>query len=312
MAARYDRGMTASALPALPPALAAGLARATALYRRFGARLPPLVALLLVALLAWQAAHLLWALIPLPKSAAWTPAPGFADPAAARPTLNLDALANAHVFGQYQASASTASMANAPDTQLAFTLLGILAGSTEQESRALIASEGGSEGSYGIGRDVAPGITLQAIFLDRVILSRQGRLETLRLDKDAPSNAPVFNAATNSSEPQEGTPAAAQMIAQIKEQVITDPSKAANFIRVQPLNTDGGLKGYRVYPGPERAAFNAAGLKPGDVVTAINGTSLSDPGQALQLLQSLTQANSMSLTIDRNGVSQSVNVSAAP
>lgn len=304
--------MTASALPALPPALTAALARATALYRRFGRYLPPLVTLLLVIVLARQVAILLWTLVPTPASAAWTPAPGFVDPAPPRTALNVDALAAAHVFGQYQATASTASLANAPDTQLNFTLLGILAGTRDKESRALIAKDNAEEGAYSIGDDVAPGVTLQAIFLDRVILSRNGQLETLRLDKDAPSNAPVFNALTNTSEPQEGTQAAAQMLAQIKEQVITDPSKAANFIRVQPINGEGGVRGYRVYPGPERGAFNASGLKPGDVITSINGTPLNDPGQALQLLQSLSQASSLSLTIDRNGVTQSVNVSAAP
>ncbi|MES2683663.1 MAG: type II secretion system protein GspC [Pseudomonadota bacterium] len=304
--------MTASALPALPPALAAVLTRATALYRLHGAKLPPIAALLLVAVLAWQAASLLWMVVPMPASAAWTPAPGFVDPTPARPALNVDALAGAHVFGQYQATASTASLANAPDTQLAFTLLGILAGTRDQESLALIAKDANDEAPYSIGDDVSPGVSLQAIFPDRVILSRNGKLETLRLDKDSPSNAQVFSAAPSSGEVQEGTPAAAQMISQIKEQVLTDPSKAANFIRVQPISGEGGLKGYRVYPGPERAAFNAAGLKPGDVVTAINGTSLSEPGQALQLLQSLSQASSMSLTVDRNGVSQSVNVSASP
>ncbi len=304
--------MTASTLPTLPPQLAALLIRVNALYRLHGSRLPPIAALLLSALLAWQMAGLLWMLMPLPKSAAWTPAPGFVDPAPARAALNIDAIANAHLFGQYEVSASAASLINAPDTQLNFTLLGILAGASEQESLALIAKDSADEAPYSIGDDVSPGVNLQAIFQDRVILSRNGRLETLRLDKDAPSNAPVFNAVTGSSEPSEGSPAAAQMLSAIKEQVITDPSKAANFIRVQPMTGDGGLKGYRVYPGPERGAFNAAGLKPGDVVTAINGTPLNDPAQALQLLQSLTQASSMSLTVDRNGVSQSVTVSASP
>lgn len=304
--------MTASALPALPPALAAALTRATLLYRRHGAKLPPLLALLLTATLAWQLASLFWALMPLPKSAAWTPAPGFADPAASKPTISVDSLSAAHLFGQYQASASAASLVNAPDTQLNFTLLGILSGSTERESRALIAKDNTDEASYSIGDDVSPGVNLQAIFIDRVVLSRNGRLETLRLDKDSPSNALPLVVGLSSNAAQEGTPAAAEMLAQIKEQVLTDPSKAANFIRVQPISGDGGLKGYRVYPGPERGAFNAAGLKPGDVVTAINGTSLNDPGQALQLLQSLSQSSNLSLTVDRNGVSQNVNVSAQP
>lgn len=304
--------MTASALPALPPALAAWLTKATALYRRFGARLPPLVALLLVIVLAQQSAALLWTLVPLPATAAWTPAPALVASGPAKQAFNIDALANAHVFGQHQAQASTATLVNAPDTQLNFTLLGILAGTRDKESRALIAKDNADEGAYSIGDDVSPGVTLQAIFLDRVILARQGRLETLRLDKDAPSNAVIPTLASASNEPVEGSPAAAQMLANIKQQVITDPSKAANFIRVQPLTGEGGIKGYRVYPGPERGAFNAAGLKPGDVVTGINGSPLNDPAQALQLLQSLTQSSSMSLTIDRGGVSQTVNVSASP
>ena len=304
--------MTASTLPALPPPLAAAWGRITLLYRRHGRHLPPLAALLLVAVLAQQAASLIWRLMPLPASATWTPAPGFADPANARAPPSADALASAHLFGEYQAQASTATLANAPDTQLNFTLLGILAGTSEKDSLALIAKEGGDEAPYSIGDDVSPGVFLQAIFLDRVILSRNGQLETLRLDKDAPSNAPVFNPITSSSEAQEGTPAAAQMLSQIKEQVLTDPSKAANFIRVQPMTGESGLKGYRVYPGPDRGGFNASGLKPGDVVTAINGTSLNDPAQALQLLQSLTQASSLSLTIERNGSQQTVNVSASP
>lgn len=303
--------MTASALPALPPALAAVVVRAHALYRLHGAKLPPIATLALLCVLAWQLATLLWTLIPLPQSAAWAPAPGLVDSGPQRQPLNADALAAAHLFGQLQTSASTASLANAPDTQLNFTLLGILAGSTEAESLALIAKDNADEAPYSIGDDVSQGVSLQAIFPDRVILARNGRLETLRLDKDAPSNAAVFTAAP-SGEVQEGTPAAAQMLAQIKEQVLTDPSKAANFIRVQPISSDGSMKGYRVYPGPERGAFNAAGLKPGDVVTAINGTPLNDPGQALQLLQSLAQSSALSLTIDRNGVSQSVNVSAGP
>ncbi len=304
--------MTASALPALPPALAALLGRVNVVYRRHGAKLPPVITLLLVAVLAWQLAALLWVLVPLPKVAAWTPAPGFVDPAPVKTALNIDAITSAHLFGQYQASADTAAAANAPDTQLNFTLLGILAGSTEKESLALIAKEGGDEAPYSIGDDISPGVNLQAIFPDRVILARQGRLETLRLDKDSPSNAPALSIASTSSEPVEGSPAASQMLAQIKEQVLTDPSKAANFIRVQPISGDSGMRGYRVYPGPERGAFNAAGLKPGDVVTAINGTPLNDPAQALQLLQSMSQASSLSLTIDRNGVQQSVNVSASP
>lgn len=306
--------MTAQTLPNLPPALAAALLRAQLLYRKHGARLPPLVVLLLALLLARQLALLLMLALPLPEAARWKPSPAYIDPAPPKPAASADSIANAHLFGEYQlATANAATLASAPDTQLNFTLLGIFAGTRDSESRALIAKDGNDEAPYAIGDDVAPGVNLQAIFPDRVILSRNGRLETLRLDKDSASNAPVLNALGGSvGEAQEGTPAAAEMLSQIRQQVVNDPAKAANFIRVQPINGEGGVRGYRVYPGPERGPFNSAGLKPGDVITAINGTPLTDPSQALQLLQNLSGATQMSLAVERNGQIQSVNLSVNP
>ena len=305
--------MTATSLPNLPPALATALARARLLYQRHGQRLPPLTVLLLSLLLAWQLASLVWLAVPTPEAARWKPAPAYVDPTPPKPVVSDDSLAASHLFGEYQAGAvsDAASLANAPDTQLNFTLLGILAGSSDAESLALISREGGDEAPFRIGDDVSPGVNLQAIFPDRVILSRNGRLETLRLDKDAPSNAPLRNAVAQ-GDSHEGTPAAAEMLSQIRQQVMTDPSKAASFIRVQPIAGESGVRGYRVYPGPERGAFNAAGLKPGDVVTAINGMPLNDPGQALQLLQSLSTASSLNLAVERNGATQSVNLSVKP
>lgn len=305
--------MTATSLPNLPPALATALARARLLYQRHGQRLPSLTVLLLSLLLAWQLASLVWLAVPNPEAARWKPAPAYVDPTPPKPVVSDDSLAASHLFGEYQAGAvsDAASLANAPDTQLNFTLLGILAGSSDAESLALISREGGDEAPFRIGDDVSPGVNLQAIFPDRVILSRNGRLETLRLDKDAPSNAPLRNAVAQ-GDSQEGTPAAAEMLSQIRQQVMTDPSKAASFIRVQPIAGESGVRGYRVYPGPERGAFNAAGLKPGDVVTAINGMPLNDPGQALQLLQSLSTASSLNLAVERNGATQSVNLSVKP
>ena len=42
------------------------------------------------------------------------------------------------------------------------------------------------------------------------------------------------------------------------------------------MSPDGKLRGMRVYPGTNAQAFNRLGLRPGDLVTAINGTTLDD------------------------------------
>ncbi|HEX4895057.1 MAG TPA: type II secretion system protein GspC [Solimonas sp.] len=274
-----------------------------ALYERHGRLLPPLATFLLLLLLANLVARLVWALLPEPEGARWQPAPAAtAAPVQARgPDLN--AIRAAQLFGSYQASVA-GNPREAPETRLSLTLMGILAGD-QNDSRALIASSNGEEKPYAIGDDVVPGVSLQAIFPDRVILSRSGQLETLRLDKDAPSQGggPVAEAG-----PAPDTSGAAQSLASIRDQVLADPARASEFVRVQPSNVNGQLKGYRVYPGRERGPFADSGLRPGDLVTAVNGIQLDDNQKALQMLTDLSKANAVNLTVERGGQTQTINL----
>ncbi len=281
------------------------LHRAAQLYERHGRRLPPLVSLLLVVLVAALLAQLLWALIPIPESARWrapTVTAGSSTPRATN--TSIDGIVGAQLFGNFRAEAVTADgrAQEAPDTRLSLTLLGILAGG-DHDSRALIANSSGEEKPYAIGDDVVSGVNLQAIFPDRVILSRSGQLETLRLNRDAPSTA------SPSYSPPAAAPAGAALaLGQIREQMLADPTKASTYIRVQPANVNGQLKGYRVYPGRERAAFTNAGLRPGDLVTSVNGIQLDDNQKALQMLGDLSQASSVTLTVERGGQQQTINL----
>lgn len=284
-------------------------------YERHGRWLPGLATALLVVVLARVLADLVWLLMPVPEAAAWRPAPAPAVQSSAQRTSGPDAaaIADAHLFGSYQAPASPAlnAMAEAPDTRLALTLLGILAATADKESRALISSSDGKEEPYSIGDDVTKGATLQAIFPDRVILSRNGQLETLRLDKASASPLAASYVHPSSEAAGEGETLSAdtsEMLSQIRQQVLQDPSKASQFIRIQPANSGGQMRGYRIYPGRDRSIFSSAGLRPGDLVTSINGIQLDDPTKGLQMLGDLSQASSLSLTIERGGQQQTVNV----
>src|SRR5690606_27559662 len=127
---------------------------------------------------------------------------------------------------------------------LSLNLLGILAGRAK-ESRALIAPSGGEEKPFSVGQTVVSGVKLEAVYPDRVILNRGGKFETLRLNKDAPSTATTYR-----PEPEIGTGdvGTAQMLSKIRTEIMNDPTKASNYLRVQPANVNGQLKGYRIYP----------------------------------------------------------------
>lgn len=287
----------------------ASLLSTTAPYRTALQRLlPGLAVVLLAPLLGLQGAELVWKAIP--TTSAWSPLPA-ASPvgSTSRQGPDLSGLQQAALFGTATVDEAppAGDLADAPDTNLNLRLMGIFAGSSDADSRALIASNSNDEAPYAVGADVVRGVKLEAIMADRVILLRQGRRETLRLDKDAPSRASAEAPAVAGS----GLPdnIALPQLASVREQILQDPSQAANYLRVQPAAQDGNMRGYRIYPGRDRSLFNAAGLRPGDLVTAINGTELNDATRALQMLTELSTASSVSLTVERGGNPQTVNIS---
>jgi general secretion pathway protein C len=276
------------------------------LYQRYARWLPAAVDLLLVIVIARLLAALLWALVPAPPG--WRPAPAAVAAQDPSTVLDLNRIGAAQLFGDYlkPANPGITALTTAPDTNLNLTLLGILAnGHNKASSRALI-SNGSEEKPYSIDQAVAPGAVLTAIFPDRVVLSRNGQYETLRLDKSQPSSAAPPIAMASSV----GDSGAAESLGQIRAQMLANPAKAQDYIRVTPAAGAGGNGqiGYRIFPGKDRAVFNDAGLHPGDVVTSINGVSLDDPSKSLQLLSDLSNASQVSLTIQRGGETQTVNV----
>lgn len=285
--------------------------RADQLYERYHRFLIGVVNTALVITLAWLLSMLVWAWIPIPEAAQWQPPQPLNTPQSAAPRTQVDpeTLIKAQLFGTYQRSADPStqeSAEDAPDTRLSVTLLGILAGD-EHGSRALISKSNGEEKPFAIGDEVISGAKLHAIFADRVVLIRAGKFETLRLNKDAPSKAQV-NVARSQPAITAQSVESGQMLAQIRQQIMADPTKAANFLRVQPAMANGMQRGYRIYPGREREAFQKLGLRPGDLITSINGVQLDDNQKALQLLGDLSQASAVSVTLERGGQVQTLNL----
>lgn len=82
--------------------------------------------------------------------------------------------------------------------------------------------------------------------------------------------------------------------------------RLSELIRYSPVLESGEIRGYRIYPSRDRARFAQLGLQPGDIVTAINGTPLSDPGRAIEMLNSMTDESNLTLTVERNGAPQDI------
>jgi type II secretory pathway component PulC len=69
----------------------------------------------------------------------------------------------------------------------------------------------------------------------------------------------------------------------------------------QPVRTGGRFHGFRVAQLRGDRFWSGVDLKPGDVITAVNGFPIEHPEQALTAFQSLDVASELRVAYDRDG-----------
>ena len=270
--------------------------------------LPPVVAAALILFIAYQLALLTWRI--LPGAPVDAPAPEVAMPAqtvAPSGDSSFARLTESHLFGAAAAPdaepAVVQEILDAPDTTLNLQLTGIVAREESEVGQAIIASGRDESRAYSVGDTIenASGAILHAVYGDRVLLNRAGRLETLRLPKELTSQAARAPAARPA--PNIGR-ASSDSGGSLREVISDNASRITDVIRLAPHLEQGQMIGFRINPGRDREAFTALGLEAGDVVTDVNGTILNDPTAGLQVFEALGEATMANVTIVRGGTPQ--------
>lgn len=64
-----------------------------------------------------------------------------------------------------------------------------------------------------------------------------------------------------------------------------ESNDCSDLLRPTPYFVNGKIKGYRVYPGSDRQGFRELQLRPGDLITEINGQPLDDSTAAMELFE---------------------------
>lgn len=259
-------------------------------------------------------AQLGWALVPPPDDI-WHPVPrsnSASDAGNAGPDFDLDRLLGAELFGSYDKEEASPedSIEDAPETRLSLKLLGVYAADERSMSRAIIASAREDAEIYAIGDTISRNVTLHSVLADRVVISREGTLETLRMERDQLDEGSAArdtrSSATDSGNLRARDP---EQLAEIRNELLQNPGNVTDYIRVVPASSGGQQRGYRIYPGRERALFEAAGMRPGDLVTAVNGVPLDSAQRAMSLLKELRDARSINVTVERGGNEQNYTLS---
>ena len=271
--------------------------------------LPPLVSLVLVILIGWQIAKIIWLMIPGTAAGVAVPLPTSLPQSNIESSIVADVnkIADSHIFGIADAVNADTPPVVAPDDDLAdtrlvnLTLNGTVASEIPNYSVAVISDGGKDQQVYTIGESVGNNATLHAVYSDRVVLNEKGTLTNLKLPREF-EDSPARNVRQRTATPRQ----TADNTKSIQSVVTQNLTKLTDVIRPTPYRVQGEQVGFRVYPGRDRRQFAALGLRPGDIIKDIDGQSLSDASQAMQVFQSLGTAEQVTVTLERDGTSETL------
>lgn len=282
---------------------------------------------ILIILLAWLLARFCWSLIPLPTSQIVLPDTVPSDKNTTTNVISLDKLLSYSLFGKATVQTEVAVapvVSEAPKTTLNVKLTGVVAVKENPESGSAIIESRGSEATYAVeDRIDGTNAVLKQVLDDRVLIQQAGRFETLMLDgieytKIAQANAGLgredeaaeFVAEQEPMSPvAEGPQLAVEDLQQRREELIAEPMKFFDYVRVSPQHRNGQLAGYRLMPGKDPSVFQQLGLQRNDLAVEINGVRLNDMQQAMRVINELRDAKEASIKIERDGETRDVLVS---
>lgn len=280
--------------------------------------LPKFVFILFIILIMQTFAELTWEIFtPSEKSSSDT----VHSPAVRVNTVtqnsSLKNVSEYHLFGDAKKQVVVQhKVIDAPETRLRLDLKGVFASSNASEALAIISSSKGKDKTYHIGDKVTGGVLLHAVYADRVILKRNGKLETLRLPKPkvdskafysptAPDkgSSPVNRVTSNRSNQSQS-----KRLQEMRDTLLKDPAKIWEQVRINPVMKNGEVQGYTLAHNDQKL-MKALNLRNTDIITAVNGQSLRDPATLYGLMNSLSEQPSLELSIERNGQPQTIQLS---
>ena len=250
-----------------------------------GATLRAGVELLLVALLALQAARLGWLLL-APAGPLVADDSVVAAPAPVPPALALSSDPFHPAAGRHGVAAADVSGLRLHGVRMAGT-----------GSSAILSSADAPQAAFRTGDSVAPGVVLHAVASDHVIL-RTGAGERRLALEAAPASTATAVAPTRTVGTTAG-PSTAPI----------DPAALVAQAGFSARVENGKITGYTLIPRGDGAVLRQAGLEAGDVLLALNGNPLT-PERIAELEPELARGEAR-LTVQRGGQTRTLTLRTA-
>lgn len=187
-------------------------------------------------------------------------------------------------------------------TSLNLKLWGTVTGLQEQTYAVIEESKTRKQNLYRVG-DTIQNAIVKMVLREKVVLNVDGKDEVLEIEKvrSTAKTMPALQPAqmTRSTRPQRITLRRAQI-----ENALEDVNKLLTQVNIRPHFRDGKPDGLLLTRIKPRSIFLRMGLRNGDIITGVNGSSLQSVDDALKFYESLRSADNVTLELKRRGRSR--------
>lgn len=261
--------------------------------------LPAVVNVIALAILAWGMAGWTWMLV-VPTVPQVIPD---SNVGSGSEMLDMQPILDAQLFGQAPPVAGSGgeSLDAIPISGLNLVLAGVV--SAGGASYALISVDGRPQEPFAIGQEVTAGAVLQAVYPDRVLLSRNGVTESLMLEGVKANGAGVGSggAAIQIGPSFVGIRKRGENDYVVPRGVINAELHQPQKLLTQALMVPDPSGGFLVREIQPNSVYQKLGLHVGDVIRSVNGQPVNDVQQAMHAYQQALNLTNVQLQIVRNG-----------
>jgi general secretion pathway protein C len=214
---------------------------------------------------------------------------------------NLKHIAERAVFGQITAAQTTnASEQSKPVSKAPLGLIGTYIRTGEEPYAIIEDQKKKVQDVFGIGDSIFGEAKLVSVASDQVEIERNNEREILTMDetKSPSSDFKGGIAALNDTH---------YVVEEAEiDQALQNLPVLLTQARAVPYFRDGRATGLRLFAVKSGSLYEKLGLKNGDILKAINGNSLADLSQAMQLFEKLKSERQINVTLERNSEEKDV------
>ncbi|GAA3948619.1 hypothetical protein GCM10022278_04780 [Allohahella marinimesophila] len=209
-----------------------------------------------------------------------------------------------NLFGRKPAGEVRQEMAQVevPETAMQLDLHGVVVGLDSRSSGAIISERNAEANYYRMDEELPGGVVLAAVYDDRVLLDRNGVMETLSFDKGATIKTMVRPQATQPPVASSGSPlpqSPEEFLSMAEQQLTEDAPAALASVGLEPAAAGGAAEGYRFTGG--NPMLRSLNLQPGDVIRSINGHVLGNVQEDRRMMKEFHQSGMLEVEVERDG-----------